>query len=143
MSDKFPWMAAEVGTYSTSAPDPHIDLSGSAVNFGTTFPSRTFAAAAADTDVDFDDTDTCMVIVVDLNDKTTWAVYSGVPWNDAATDTLDLSSGTLLASNNTFSNSDSVNVWALAPLGRYLPDGEGEDEGDLVHVNASGEWIVS
>ena len=140
--DKLPVQAAEIGTYSTSAPDPHIDLSGSAVDFGTVMPTRTFADAAGDTSVDFNTGDTCQVMIVYISNKNIWAVYSGVTWTDAATDTLDLSTATLEASEGTLLNSYSVNCWALPPFGRYMPDTEGASQGDPAQVNASGNWTV-
>jgi hypothetical protein len=143
MSDKFPWMAAETGTYSTSAPDPHIDLDGTEINFGTVFPSRTFAAAAADSDVDFDDGDTCQITVVEISDKGVWAVYEGVPWADATPDTLDLSSGTKLAGEGVLTDSVAVNVWASPPKGRFMPDAEGKATGTTAQVNSSGAWVTS
>jgi len=140
MSDKLPIGASETGTYRASG--PRVDLSGTAINFGTVFPSRTFAGAAGDSSVDFDTTDTCQVWVIKISDNAVWAIYSGVPWTDASPDTLDLSSGDLEASEGTLSDADSVNVWAMVPFGRHMPDAEGVDQGTPPQVDAAGEWTV-
>lgn len=115
MVDKLPYFAAETGTYSTSAPNPHIDLDGTAVDFGAKIPTRTFASAASDSNVDFSSSDTCQVTISQQTDNSNFAEYSGVVWTDASPDTLDLSSATLEASGGTLSNSDNVHVWAVMP----------------------------
>ena len=58
MADKLPFLASEGGTWKTTSPNPHVDLNGSVVAFGTQ-PVQTFAAAAADTELDFDSGHTC------------------------------------------------------------------------------------
>jgi len=137
MADKFPWLAAEGGTYSTTGPS--VDLDGTATNLGASYPTRTFAAAAADTDVDFDDGDTCQVLIV--KDSSNWAAYSGAAWNDLATDTITLGSATKQASEGTLSNSDAVEVYAQPPFSRYLPDPSGKSDGFMTQVS-SGEWTT-
>lgn len=117
MADKFPWLAAESGYYRTGAPNPHIDLDGIAVNFGSSYPSRTFAEAAADSGVDFDNGDTCQVLIVDTTSNATWAIYQAATWTDLTTDIIDLSAAILLASEGTLSAGTSVNVWANFPYG--------------------------
>lgn len=142
MSDKFPWGAAEVGSWKETAPNPHVNLNGNAVNFGTGFPSRTFTAAAADTDVDFDSGDTCQVMIIDATNKANWVVYAGAAWVDAATDYLDLSSAMRQAHGGSIAVDALVNVWVIPPIGRFLPDAEGHFQGDLAQIGASGEWTV-
>lgn len=120
MADKFPWIAYESGTYTTGgSPDPKVDLSGTVADLGASYPARTFAQAAGDASTTFDDGDVCQVIVA--KDKDTWAIYQGATWNDAGTDYIDLNAGTLVASEGSLSNTDSVTVYAQYPEHSGLP----------------------
>lgn len=112
MSDKFPFFAAESGTWKTTSPDPHIDLSGTALTLGT-YPAQTFKAAADDATLDFASTNTCTIVV--WKDATNWKRYEGAVWTDAATDTLDMSAATLMGAAGTISDDDSVSVVASLP----------------------------
>lgn len=113
MSDKLPFFAAEANcTYSTSSPNPHVNLSGTAASFGT-YPVCTFAAAAADTAIDFDSGHTCTVTI--WKDASNYKRYSGAVWTDASPDTIDLSAATLEASLGSIANNDSVTVAASDP----------------------------
>jgi len=141
-SDKFPYFAAETGTYYTSAPNPHINLSGVAVNLGDLFAARTFAAAAADANVDFDNGDTCQVYIVEDGDPSNALIYAEAVWNDASPDNFDLSAATLKAAVGTISDGTAVVVIAQQPEGRALPDAEGAAQGSLAQVDASGDWTI-
>lgn len=109
MAKKLPFFATESGTWRTTAPDPHIDLSGNAVALAG-YPVRTFAAAAADTDTDFASGDSIAVLVV--IDAANWARYSGVVWTDASPDVLDFSNATLEADGGTIPADAGVSVYS-------------------------------
>lgn len=112
MSDKLPFFAAETGTFKTTAPNPHVDLSGTSVSLGT-YPVHTFASAAADITLDFASGNTCTVTI--WVDTSNWARYEGAVWTDAATDTLDLSAATLMGTAGTISADAAVSVVASLP----------------------------
>ena len=116
MADQFPFFAAETGTYLTTSPNPHVDLSATAASLGP-YPARTFAVAASDSDTDFVDESTCTVLI--LKDSDNWARYAGVVWNDEATDNLDLSGATLESSAGTLSTSDAITVFAGHPTSAF------------------------
>lgn len=113
MADKFPFFAGETGTYKTTAPDPHVELSGTVLNLGT-LPVHTFAAAAADTTLDFASTDTCTVTI--WKDASNWARYEGAVWTDGSPDTLDLSAATLMGAAGTLAGDDAVSAVASLPM---------------------------
>jgi hypothetical protein len=112
MADKFPFFAAESGTWRTTSPDPHIDLSGTALTLGT-YPAQTFKAAADDATLDFATTNTCTITA--WKDASNWKRYEGAVWTDAATDTLDLSAATLMGAAGSIANGDAVSVVAGLP----------------------------
>lgn len=140
MADKFPWMAAEDGYYRTTAPNPHVDLSATAIDFGSGYPSRTFAAAAADANLDFDTTETCTVIIISTSNSANWAIYEAVTWNDSATDYLDLSVGTQAAGGGTLSNGDPIRVWAIPPVDAYVPVPTSLVLGQSIEADGAGNW---
>ena len=142
MSDKMPMVAAETGTYLTSAPSPHVNLSGTAVNLGTIMPSRTFTQAAADASLDFDSGDTCQVMVVNQADNSVFAVYENTTWTAGSPDMLDFSGASLVSSEGTLTNSDAVNCWAQVPYDRVMPDAEGVSQGRPPQADGSGDWTV-
>ena len=107
MSDKTIFGCAETGTYQTSAPNPHIELSGTA---STAYSIAQLFADAMSTD------ETATVSVV--KDKDNWAVYGGAKFTNSTPDTLDLSVGTLLDSKGTLSDEDAVTCLGLAPGSR-------------------------
>jgi hypothetical protein len=113
MADKLPFFAAESGTWRTTSPDPHIDLSGTALTLGT-YPAQTFKAAADDATLDFATTNTCTITA--WKDATNWKRYEGAVWTDAATDTLDLSAATLMGAAGSIANGDAVSVVAGLPV---------------------------
>jgi hypothetical protein len=113
MADKLPFFAAESGTWQTGAPDPHIDLSGTALTLGT-YPAQTFKAAADDATLDFATTNTCTITA--WKDASNWKRYEGAVWTDAATDTLDLSAATLMGAAGSIANGDPVSVVAGLPV---------------------------
>jgi hypothetical protein len=113
MADKLPFFAAESGTWRTTSPDPHIDLSGTALTLGT-YPAQTFKAAADDATLDFATTNTCTITA--WKDATNWKRYEGAVWTDAATDTLDLSAATLMGAAGSIANGDAVSVAAGLPV---------------------------
>ena len=104
MSDKTIFGCAETGTYQTSSPNPHIELSGTASS------DYSIAQLFADA-MSTDDRATISVI----KDKDNWAVYSGVKFTNASPDTLDLSVATLQESKGTLSDEDAVTCLGLAP----------------------------
>jgi hypothetical protein len=112
MAYSLPFFAAETGTYKTTTPNPHVELSGSAAAI-TGFPVRTFAATAADTEVGFASGDLCSVLV--FTDSSNWARYAEAVWTDATPDTIDLSSATLESFAGTVTAEDSVTVYASYP----------------------------
>lgn len=112
MSEKRPLLAAETGTLSTASPNPHIDLSGTAVA-ATGIPFTTFKNAADDGSVDFNSGDLFTVIVI--KDESNVAIYSGATWTDASPDIVDLSTATLKRSFGTIANNDSVSCYAGEP----------------------------
>jgi hypothetical protein len=122
MSDKLPFFAAESGTWKTTSPNPHIDLSGTALSFGL-YPVQTFASAAADTTITFASGDTVTAVV--WKDASNWKRYEGAVWTDAATDTLDLSTATLMGVLGTISGDDNVSVVASLPV--ITPTGIGAE----------------
>jgi hypothetical protein len=113
MADKLPFFAAESGTWKTTSPNPHIDLSGTALTFGT-YPTQTFAAAAADATLDFATTNTCTIVA--WVDASNWRRYEGAVWTDAAPDTLGLSAATLMGAAGTISADAAVSVVASLPI---------------------------
>ena len=104
MSDKTIFGCAETGAYQTSAPNPHIDLSGTASS------SYSIAQLFADA-MSTDETATVSII----KDKDNWAVYGGAKFTNDTVDTLDLSVATLLESKGTLSDEDGVTCLGLAP----------------------------
>ena len=104
MADKTIFGCAETGTYQTSAPNPHIDLSG--VASGSYSIAQLFADAMSSNE-------TATVSVI--KDKDNWAVYSGAKFTNDTVDTLDLSVATLQESKGTMSDADDVTCLGLAP----------------------------
>lgn len=107
MSDKTVFGCAETGTYQTSAPNPHIELSGTASSLYTI--AQVFADAMST-----DETATISII----KDKDNWAVYGGAKFTNSTIDTLDLTVATLLESKGTLSDEDAVTCLGLAPGAR-------------------------
>ena len=105
MTDRRVYGVVESGTYSTSAPNPHVQLAGALSGFGI---RQTFAAALADGET---------VTVTIRATEDIWAVYSGVTFVDGTPDILDLNLATLLESSGTLSNGASVQVIAIEPAG--------------------------
>lgn len=141
-SDKFPYFAAEAGIYRTTVPNPHVDLSGEALQLGSLFASRTFAATAADTGVDFDDGDSCQVYIVEEANNANAAIYAGAIWNAGTPDIIDLSTATLKAAIGTLVTGVGVIVLVQQPEGRALPDAEGLTVGTMVQADGSGDWVT-
>lgn len=109
MADKTIFGCAETGTYQTSAPNPHIDLSGTAST------SYSIAQLFADA-MSSDETATVSII----KDKDNWAVYGGAKFSNDTVDTLDLSVATILESKGTLSDEDAVTCLGLAPGNRGM-----------------------
>ena len=105
MSDKTIFGCAETGSYQTSAPNPHIELSGTAS--GSAYSIAQLFADAMSTD------ETATVSIV--KDKDNWAVYGGVKFTNSTPDTLDLSVATLLESKGTLSDEDAVTCLGINP----------------------------
>lgn len=90
---------AETGTYSTSAPNPHVDLSGSSP--GSYGIEQLVGDIAANGD---------KVRLTVRKDRSNWAVYRGATYTTGSPNIIDLSGATLEDSKGTLSNSDSVEV---------------------------------
>lgn len=94
---------AETGTYSTSSPNPHVDLSGSSP--GTYGIEQLVGDIAANGD---------KVKCTVRKDRSNWAVYRNATYTTGSPNLIDLSSAVLADSKGTLSNSDSVEVIGLA-----------------------------
>ena len=143
MSDKTLFGCAETGTYSTDAPNPHIDLSGSA---STDYSIAQLFAEAMSSD------ETATVSII--KDRDNWAVYGGAKFTNDTVDTLDLSVATLLESKGTLSDEDAVTCLGLAPgtkgtsytkvrrnAALTSPDNSTQKlEFDTAEIDADGAW---
>ena len=105
MADENVFGCMEDGTYLTTAPNPHVNLSG-------TIPTAAYIGQLFDTEIDSTDT----VSITIRKDQTNWAIYSGAEFTSASPDSLDLSGATLIRSAGTISTSDSVVVMGLEPI---------------------------
>jgi hypothetical protein len=109
MTDLRVYGCVETGTYSTSAPNPHVQLAGAASGLGI---RQTFAAALSDGET--------VTVTVRASDDI-WAVYSGAVFTDGAPDILDLSAATLLESAGTLTDTASVRVVVQEPDAGQFP----------------------
>jgi len=109
MTDKLIYGCVESGTYSTSAPNPHVQLAGAASGFGI---RQAFADALADGD-------TATVTIRATEDI--WAVYSGAVFVTGSPNRIELSTATVLESSGALTNSASVVAFALEPDSRQFP----------------------
>jgi hypothetical protein len=109
MADKLIYGCVESGTYSTSAPNPHVQLAGAASGFGI---RQAFADALADGE-------TATVTIRASEDI--WAVYSGAVFVTGSPNRIDLSTATVLESSGALVDSASVVVFALGPDQRQFP----------------------
>jgi hypothetical protein len=109
MTDKLIYGCVESGTYSTSAPNPHVQLAGAASGFGI---RKVFSDALADGE-------TATVTIRATEDI--WAVYSGAEFSSGSPDILDLTSATLLESSGTLVNDAAISVMALEPDSNQFP----------------------
>jgi hypothetical protein len=109
MADKLIYGCVESGTYSTSAPNPHVQLAGAASGFGI---RQAFVDALADGE-------TATVTIRATEDI--WAVYSGAEFSSGSPDILDLTGATLLESSGTLVNDAAISVLALEPDSRQFP----------------------
>lgn len=106
MADQTIFGVAEQGTYSTNAPNPHIELAGTVASAPAISQIVTDAMAAGQT-----------ATINVIKDASNWAVYRGALLTTGAPNILDLSAATLLDSAGTLSDTDSVTVYGLAPGG--------------------------
>jgi hypothetical protein len=105
MADKTIWGCAETGTYRTTSPNPHIDLTGeAATGFAVAQPFSGGMSSA----------ETATVTV--FKDSSHWAVYKTAKYTSGSPNIIDLSTATLLESAGTLSASDTVTVIGLSPL---------------------------
>jgi hypothetical protein len=109
MTDRRVYGVTESGTYSTSAPNPHVQLAGAASGLGI---RQTFAAALSDGET--------VTVTVRASDDI-WAVYSGAAFTDGDPDILDLSAATLLESAGTLTDTASVRVVVQEPDADQFP----------------------
>lgn len=106
MADKNIYGAAENGTYSTSSPNPHVDLAGtSPTGF---LIAQLFGGALTNGQ-------TATVTIAKASDAGVWAVYSGATYTTATPNIIDLTAATLKESSGSLANSDSVVVLGLVP----------------------------
>lgn len=110
--DKTPYFAVETGTWLTSAPNPHVALSGSSPDIGA-YPARTFSATDSDTTVAFASGDLITVVVV--KDSSNFKRYTGASWTSGSPATVSLATATLEGSAGAISNGDTVTVFAALP----------------------------
>ena len=94
----------DTGDYSTTAPNPHVDLDDSSPNIYII--EDTFSSALSNGD-------TLTVTVV--ADRDNWAVYSGATYTTGTPNYIDLSTGTAVKTKGTISNADPVTVMGLPP----------------------------
>lgn len=104
MSDKTIFGCAEIGTYNTETPNPHVSLSGN--------PSTSYSVAQLFSDA-MSDTETATISVV--ADQNNWAVYSGAKFTAGTPNKLDLSVATLQESAGTLSDDTIVTCLGLHP----------------------------
>jgi regulation of enolase protein 1 (concanavalin A-like superfamily) len=109
MADKLIYGCVESGTYSTSAPNPHVQLAGAASGFGI---RQAFVDALADGE-------TATVTIRASQDI--WAVYSGAVFVTGSPNRIELSTATVLESSGALVNSASVVAFALGPDQRQFP----------------------
>jgi len=105
MADQLIYGCAETGAYSTDAPNPNVELSGSiAPGYAI---GQTFVSALSNSDT---------VTVTIRKDATNWAVYTGAVFTTGTPNLIDLSGATLAESAGTLSDTDSVEVLGLMPV---------------------------
>jgi hypothetical protein len=109
MTDKLIYGCVESGTYSTLAPNPHVQLAGAASGFGI---RQAFADALADGE-------TATVTIRASEDI--WAVYSGAVFVTGSPNLIELSTATVLESSGALVDSASVVAFALGPDQRQFP----------------------
>jgi hypothetical protein len=109
MADKLIYGCVESGTYSTSAPNPHVQLAGAASGFGI---RQAFVDALADGE-------TATVTIRASEDI--WAVYSGAVFVTGSPNRIELSTATVLESSGALVDSASVVAFALGPDQRQFP----------------------
>lgn len=104
MSDKIILGCAELGTYSTDAPNPHINLAGATCSGYAIVQLFTGAMANGDT---------CTVTI--RKDATNWAVYSNALFTTGTPNIIDLTAAVLEESTGTLSDTDPVEVLGIMP----------------------------
>lgn len=104
MADKDLFGCAETGTWATSSPNPHVDLSGS-VPPGYAITQALGGALATG------ETFTATI----LKSAAHWACYSGAVYTTGTPNIVDLSSATLLESLGSLADTDAVQILGLAP----------------------------
>ena len=129
MADKDIFGVAETGTYSTSAPNPHVNLAGSSPTGYSIVQLFSGAMANAET-----------ATVTIRKDASNWAVYSGATYTTGSPNIVDLSTGSLLESAGSIANADTVDVLGLAPLATRHNDTAGLQGGSATeryHLTAA------
>lgn len=119
--------AIEDGTYSTTAPNPHVNLAGTMPSGN--FIRQTFANAASD--------GWTLTITV-RKDEDNWVIYSGATFTTGSPNILDLSTGTLISSAGSISNGDTV--IAIVDMPMEVPDPTGATQGAIPAVDANGDY---
>lgn len=104
MADKDIFGVAEDGAWSTDAPNPNVELSGTSPS--SISINQLFTDAMSDTET---------ATVTILKDADNWKVYKGAILVTGTPNELDLTSATLLDSVGTISDTDTVEVYGLAP----------------------------
>ena len=104
MADQLIYGCAETGTYSTDAPNPNVELSGTvAPGYAV---AQTFVSALSNAQ-------TCTVTI--RKDASNWAVYTGAEFTTGTPNLIDLSGATLAESVGALSDADAVEVLGLMP----------------------------
>ena len=111
MSDKIILGCAELGTYSTDAPNPHINLADATCSGYAIVQLFTGAMA---------DGDTCTVTI--RKDATNWAVYANALFTTGTPNIIDLTAATLEESAGTLANADPVEVLGIMPSVLQITD---------------------
>lgn len=136
MAKRYPANVKQVGTWSTSAPNPHVTLSTASNSF------RTLSDAQGNGDIA--DSDTLDIYV--YKDDSNWAVYENGSY-DHSNGWIDLSAADAGDSAGTISNTDSVIITVdigasdLEAIIAFVNSFNlaGANNGDVI-INNSGTW---
>ena len=127
MADQDIFGAIEDGTYSTTSPNPHVNLAGTSPS--TAYIRRLFSAAT---------TNGKTLTVTIRKDADNWACYKKATFTTGSPNIIDLSTGTSVGSAGSIANGEAVEVSALMP--NLLPDPSAATQGAGLAVDANGDY---